>query len=284
MTTSTITSVPSVEFWPPVVEPKVGGLFPQVIWPAEEAVTNADLSNVVQPNPDRFIIGGVHVRTINYGGQNSSGVWDAPWCGAPTPSNATLNGSRPAFPAPFEAIHCWAFDSCDETEQSRDYVRLNAQRWLEQNEQNDVETSFAARMLTDAGTPQTSTSFLDALGKLEVAIGNTNLPGFIHISPYLAPFAVSHFSVLGNQPTGEGVLKTWLESVLIFGSGYSGSLGMTMIATSQVYGWRGAMSVTDAMYAPEDGTVTENQFVAVAERSYALGYEKLIAAVTVTLP
>ena len=48
------------------------------------------------------------------------------------------------------------------------------------------------------------------------------------------------------------------------------------MATSQVFGWRGAVQTNEAIRHDH------NQFVAVAERSVLLGYEKLIAAVTIS--
>jgi hypothetical protein len=269
----TIVNVPSVEFWPPPVQPGPGGLL--------ATITASNAWEETGPGPDRFSIGGVNIRTINYGGAGSSGVWTAPWCGDPDPTDQVKTGERPDFPDPFLPFHVWAFDACDETQQSRDYVRENAVRWLTLQESDDVERAFATRLLNDAGSPTTSTSLLDALGQLEVAIAATSVPGFIHASPYLMPYLANVFAI---DPYARPALKTHLGDTWIFGSGYSDSLDMTLVATSQPYGWRGDQSLTEAMYAPSDGTNTNNQFVALAERSFAIGYEKLIAAVTVTLP
>ena len=64
----------------------------------------------------------------------------------------------------------------------------------------------------------------------------------------------------------------------MFGGGYSGTLNTTLIATSQPYGWRNV---------PRTLTTVEqkyNQYVAVAEQSFVIGYEALIGAAYVTPP
>lgn len=275
-TTATITSVPTVEFWPPHVQESNNGLF--------AAIAQGDGWTDVGEGPDRFTIGGVQVRTINYGGENSSGVWEAQWCGDADPDDQIKHGSRPDFPDTFNPIHVWAWDACAATAtQDHRYVVENASRWLSLQENNDVETAFAARLINEAGTPETSTSLLDALGQLEAAIAATRLPGYIHVSPYLAPFLSAAMVFKPDAPNSAKLPKTILGSTFVFGAGYGDSLAMTMVATSQPYGWRGDPAVTEAMYEAADGTDTQNQFVAVAERSFAVGYEKLIAAVDVTL-
>lgn len=266
--TISITGTPSVEFWPPRIEPSPGGLF--------DAIAQNNAWVETGQGPDRFIIGGVNIRTINYGGKNSSGVWDAPWCGPADPDTQVKEGVRPEFPDVYQPVHAWAYDACDPSAWSRDYVRENAERWLELQESNDVEMAFAARMLNDAGAPASSSSFLDALGKLEAAIAETGLPGFIHASPYWAPYAAVSMAVkpapIGSpQQTNMGT--TW-----VFGGGYRNSLDSVLVATSQPYGWRGAVAVTEAMY-----DATDPLFIAVAERSFVVGIEKVIAAVDVTI-
>jgi hypothetical protein len=273
--TAPITSVPTVEFYPPRLTPSHNGLF--------GAIEQGDAWFDEGSHAVRFTIGGVRVRSINYGGPNSSGVWNAPWCGLPTPPNATKSGARPAFPVKFDPIIVWAFDACDETEQSRAEVRENAQRWLEILAPFNVEKAFITRLKTDAGLPASSTSFLDAVGQIENAIAITGLPGFIHASPALMPYAAMNQLLVKDTPTG--MLKTPLGSTWVFGGGYGTVLGKEMIATSQPYGWRDSPGLTETMYEPHDSvTAYLNQFIAIAEQQFAVGYEQIISAVTATTP
>ena len=272
--TDLITAVPSVEFNPPRLTPDDHGLF--------AAIAQGNAWVDVGSGANRFSIGGVRVRTINYGGEDSSGVWDAPWCGDPAPGQLKA-GERPGFPDTFAPIVTWAYDACDEFEQTRAEVRENALRWLEIHSPIDVEKAVGTRLLADAGLPATSTSFLDALGQLEAAIAETGLPGYIHASPALAPYATNahemYLATRGSLPT------TSLGTTWVFGGGYVRTLNKVMVATSQPYGWRDAPGITEAMYEPSDGVANaENQFVAIAEQTFAVGFEKVIAAVDVTTP
>lgn len=273
-TTEPITAVPSVEFYPPRLTPADHGLF--------AAIARGNAWTDVGSGANRFSIGGVRVRTINYGGEDSSGVWDAPFCGNPAPG-VTKHGERPGFPDTFPPIVTWAYDSCDEFAQTRAEIRENAQRWLELRAPIDVEKAVGTRLLADAGTPATSTSFLDALGQLEAAIAETGLPGYIHASPYYAPYAANaHEMYLADR----GALATTsLGSAWVFGGGYTKTLNKVLVATSQPFGWKDAPGTTEAMYEPNDGvTVSANQFVVIAEQTFAVGFEHVIAAVTVTTP
>ena len=271
--TTLITSVPTVEFDPPRIASTDRGLF--------AAITQGNSWVDVGSGANRFSIGGVRIRTINYGGEESSGVWNAPWCGSPDPSNSTKGGDRPAFPDPFEPIVTWAYDSCDEFEQTRAEIRENAQRWLTIHAPIQVERAVATRLLVDGGSPASSTSFLDALGQIEAAIAETGLPGFIHASPALAPYATNLRNVAYR---GTELPITTLGTTWVFGGGYGDILGTTLVATSQPYGWKDAPAVTEAMYSPNDSvTASANQFVTLAEQTFAVGFEQVIAAVEVTL-
>jgi len=275
MTTASITSVATEEFWPPRQPLQDQGLFLAI-------GANDGWVKETGEGPDRFAIGGVRVRTINYGADGSSGVWNAPWCGDADPDTQIKNGARPSFPDIFEPIHVWAWDACDPTSQSRDYVRENATQWLQISEQNDVETAFATRLLNDAGTLPSTADFIAALGALEVAIAKTRIQAYIHASPRVAAQAAFNQVLLQDD---HGQWHTPLGSMWVFGGGYDGLLDDTLVATSQPYGWRGAIALTEAMIEPDHGagTASTTDFAVVAERSFAVGYEKLIGAVQVTL-
>jgi hypothetical protein len=259
MTTIQVTNAP-VEFDPPVVNPAPQGLYPVVNW------------SETKNGPSRFLIAGARVRTINYGGEDVSGVWDAPWCGDPTDPDAEKGGTRPPFPDPFEPTTVWAFDQCDLTAQSQAEVRRNAAQWLRLQEQTAIEREFAARLLLDAGAADPAADLTEAVGMLEAAFAVSNTLGFIHASAALAAPAESARLILRSGST----LKTPLGHTWVFGGGYVEGLDTTLVATSQVFGWRDSVEVREAIEHKY------NQFVAIAERSVLVGYEALIGAAEVT--
>ncbi|MBD0859634.1 hypothetical protein IA539_00185 [Gordonia sp. zg691] len=61
----------------------------------------------------------------------------------------------------------------------------------------------------------------------------------------------------------------------MFGGGYVDGLGATLVGTSPTFGWRTGVEVRDAI-AHHD-----NLFIAVAERSVVVAYEKAVAAATI---
>ena len=107
----------------------------------------------------------------------------------------------------------------------------------------------------------------DAVSILETELAKAGVTGYLHASPKWAAYlAEARLMTGGKSPMGH----TW-----VFGSGYDDALGNTIVATTPLYGWRGPLTVRDAIK-------TElNQYVAVAERSLLIAYEAAVAAVTV---
>jgi len=252
--------MPAVPYDPPLINPSPNGLFPAVSWTEDG------------DQPPRYLGEGVLIRTRNYGGEGSSGVWDAEWCQNPTDPNVKKTGERPDFLDPFEPVTAWAYDQCDPSAYSRQYVQDNAAQWLRLMEQTDVEHALALRMLADAGTPDTASDLVGALGHLEGQLAVSNTVGYIHAS---AEWAASAAQALLIRYTGAGML-TPMGHRWVFGGGYVNGLGDTLVASSQPYGWRGAANVYTTIEA------RYNQFVAVAERSFVVGYEAILGAVTIT--
>jgi len=229
--------------------------------------------------PDRYLMNGVRVRTYNYGAETSSGVWDAPWCEASdvaqTPGGFK-GGTRPTFPPDYEPMTAWAYDACDLTPDTQNEILLHAEQWLKLTAPVDLERSLATRMLTDAGSLSTAVDFLTALGQIEIAIGLTGTLGYVHASPLLAATAAFHNCLIKDGD----VLKTPLGHTWVFGGGYAdilvSSTDSVMTATSKLYGWRNPSQMLT--------TVEQkfNQYVAVAERSFCVGYESLVGSAVVT--
>lgn len=302
MTTSLVTGN-AVEFWPPVVAPSPHGLLPAVAWWPDEAEGEGTFTLPEMPNArgmypkfdsgrhdllraleagrgwydgddsdaDRFLIAGVHFRTFNYGGSSSTGQWDESWCSPPTyhPS-PTKSGTRPTDPDDYTPVVVWAYDQCDMSPYSYTEVKRNAQQWLRLLAPINVEQEFAVRMLADAGELPSAVDFTTALGQLEGAIAASGTVGYIHASATLASAAGRCSNIVHDKQTGQ--LKTHLGNIWVFGGGYVSTLENTLCATSRVYGWQSEAVLRD--------TVEEryNQFVAVAEQSFAVGYEAFLGA------
>jgi len=249
-------------FDPPQAPPLSDGLYQHVIWPDDAA------------QPPRFLLhDGVVVRPHNYGSATGFGVWGAAWSAKPGDITEVKKGERPdaANLTPFNPETVFGADhnyNADLTAASRQEVRDRALRNLERNDPMAVERQLAARMLSDAGAPTAATGIVDALSKLESAIGKTGAPAFIHASAGWS----AHFS---NAQLLSGI-TTALGNTVIFGGGYVDGLNDVLVATSQVYGWRGDVQAFEAIEEKH------NYFVAVAERSVLLGYEKLVAAVKIS--
>ena len=257
----TVETVPApVVFDAPLVNPAPNGLYGATSW-ADEG------------EPNRWLTAGVQVRPHNYGGEQAFGVWSGSWCGAPADPNDKKRGTRPNMdPDAFDPITAWAEDDCDLTAPSRAEVIERAQQNLRLLEQNAVETEFAARMLTDAGTAHTAANIVDAVSQLENMLARTNTIGLIHASPGWAAIAAQAMLLVRSGSS----LKTPLGHTWVFGGGYVDALGTRLVATSPTFGWRGEAAVRSTEY------FEWNRFFAVAERNVVVGYEKAVGAVQIT--
>jgi hypothetical protein len=249
--------IQSVQFEAPLVNPTTYGLYAATSWTDETG-------------PPRWFDGGVTIRPHNYGGDDASGVWGADWCAQPDDltESDVKTGVRPAIPDAFDAITLWAYDECDLTEPSQQEVRERVQQNLRLRERPMVEREFSARLLADAGTVQTKSDLAALVGYLEGLIAESGTAGLLHASaelaaPLIAARLVSRTSAGLRSPLG----NQW-----VFGGGYIDGLGGTLAATSLVYGWRGEVTVRDTIEH------TSNTFVAIAERSVAVGYELALGA------
>jgi hypothetical protein len=188
----------------------------------------------------------------------------------------TKFGSRPDILEPFDPITVWAYDECDLTEASQEEIIARAAQILRLEESVGVEREFAARLLLDAadlpGPAQTVSTLRLAVGYLEAQMALTNTLGFFHVGAQWA--AAEPLGIFNRQGT------RWvspLGHVWVIGGGYVDGLDDTIIATSQPYGWRDEPAVRTAI-----DTVHKDVFAAIAERTVLVGYEHLIAAVTIT--
>lgn len=255
------TAFSPVYFDAPLVNPAPNGLFGATNWQTTDG-------------PLRWLDSGIDVRVFNFGGSSAFGVWRAPWCGAieDLAPEDLKEGERPEFPDAFLPMTSWAYDQCDLTVASQAEVRARAEQVHRLQEPNAAEVEFADRLLDDV-TPVSVDDIVEAVSTLEAAISLTNTTAVIHAGAQWAAYA-AQAQLIVRSGTG---LKTPLGNSWAFGGGYSTALGATLVATSQPFGWRGQVTVQDAM------KLEWNRFAAVAERSLVIAYENAIGAATITI-
>lgn len=249
----------AVQFVAPNINPSVPGLFAATDW---------------QNDPDNRFLHGVVIRGANYGGEQSAGVWASDWC-TPPPIEQTerKEGTRPDILDRFDPVTVWGYDECDLTRPSRAEVEDRAAQILRLQEQPMVEREFAARLLVDAadlGAIPTAATLRAAVAALEGEAAKTNTLVYFHVAADWVAIDPDMFKKSGTSwvsPSGH----TW-----IIGGGYVDGLTNTIVATSQPFGWRDAATTRTAI------DERHNLYAAVAERSVTIGYEAVIAAVTVT--
>jgi hypothetical protein len=259
---TTPAALPALEFEVPLVNPAPGGLYTVTSW---TEVTG----------PSRFLGEGVRIHVRNFGGEQSTGVWESEWC--VDPGDQLKSGERPDNLDPFAPITCWAVDSCDLTAPSQQEVRERAAQNLRLLEQTAVEREFSERLLIE-GIPNHAgvLSLTDAVAHLEKCFAETNTVGLIHASAGLAAYATKD-----NLVTRSGAaLKTPMGHTWVFGGGYVDGLVASagesvIVGTSPIYGFRNPVEVREAIDA------THNTFIAIAERSLSLGFEHCVGAATI---
>lgn len=249
----------------PLVNPAAGGLWQATAWQID-----AD-------GKPRWLMSGVEVRPFNYGGEASFAEWSADWCASEADldpdSDVKRSAGRPEALDAFPALTVWAADECDLTEPSRAEVRTRAGHNLRLLEQKALEEHVAPRMLADAGAAVAVADIVEAVGALEDAFAETNTAGFIHARPGVA--AVAARANLLVRTSGSG-FRSPLGHLWVFGGGYVDTLGDTLVATSQPFGWR-----TEPMFKTASD-VERGVFTAISERSMVVGYEAAVAAVEIT--
>ncbi|TWS20209.1 hypothetical protein FK529_08825 [Tsukamurella asaccharolytica] len=250
-----------IEFDPPLLNPAPGGLYAATRFVSDSTT-----------EVPRWLASGVLVRPRigNYGGGESVGIWDAPWCDT-TPTQRK-EGERPGLLDPFTPATVWAYaDACDMTEPERSVVEARALQNLRLIEPTLVEREFAARLLIDAGTPVAAPDLVRAIGHLEGLFAKTNTLGLIHLNPELLA-ELAHLNLVVRD--GSGFAKSPAGHTYVLGGGYVAGLGRTLVATSQTFGWRD-QPVTREALEPREG-----EYAVIAERSVVVGYEANLGAVT----
>jgi hypothetical protein len=224
-----------------------------------------------QPEGANRFLHGVEVRGQNY--PVAHGVWATAWCAPPPLENPERKeGDRQDILDIFDPITVWAYDECDLTEPSRAEVEANAAQALRLTEQPDVEREFAERLKLDAadlGAAVTRPNIKEAVAYLEGQAAETGALAYFHVGAHWVAREMGLFIKSGTRWTSP------LGNIWVVGGGYVDGLDDQIVATSQPYGWRNEAVTRTAT------DVRTNTYAAVAERSVSIGYEAVIAAVTV---
>lgn len=249
---------PAVFYEAPAANPAGLGLL--------EAATPGTLST----DQLRRLASGVEVRTPNCG--TAFGTWDVRYCYV-APDGTVKNGDRPADAPAFEPVLTWAYDECDPQE-SDEQVEARARQLHRLHDPLLVESHFAERVLADADAPTAVGDIVAAVSALEEDLGDTGMLGVIHASRRFAAYAAQAELIVRSG----ALLKTPLGHTWVFGAGYAGVLGNTLVATGPVTSFRPEAWTRFALEP------SINRRLAVVERLSVVTYECFAGAVTVTPP
>lgn len=182
-----------------------------------------------------------------------------------------------------ELIHAdplvvWAATECA-PDQTEDEQLGRARQIRTLKEPLMVESVFATRLLNDAGAGAMAPSLMEAIGLLEVYLGELGYTGYLHASRKWAVEAG-----LLNAASGTAVLRTKLGNTWVFGGGYDSALGDTIVATGPLFLWRSA-PIEHVVTTGSHVTASYNNTVyAMSERVVTVGYECAAYAVTIGTP
>lgn len=179
----------------------------------------------------------------------------------------------------FDPIVVWAADECA-TDTTEGEAQARADQTLRLHAPTLVEAAFAGRLLADAAAPTVVASLEEAIGVLEEFMGEQGYTGYIHAARrWAAPASQYRWT---NQ-TG-AILRTPLGSGWVFGGGYGGVLGDTLVATGPLYLWRDSPTRQSVTTGSSSVAAHNNSVYALAEQVFVPAYECAIMAVTITPP
>jgi hypothetical protein len=241
---------------------------------AIDALPNVDDGQVYVSSPGAgvYLVSHSIPGTTSVNGASLTG----PAAGAKT-EPVRKQGERPEDGDPFPPITAWGADECGPGRDSEAEQIVRAQQNLKLLEPIAVERELAERMLADAAANSaiaTRSRLASGIAYLEGLLAETGTVGIIHASAQWAAIAANQQLLPYQQTVG---LKTRLGHQFAFGGGYVDGLGLTLVATSAVYGWRDTVMVRTAM----SSSPYDNRVIAIAERSVCVAYEELIGAVTI---
>lgn len=219
----------------------------------------------------RELLAGIDLFPFNC--DTGVGSYSPDVCDSTPPDKAP--GARPEL-LHFDPLVVWAAAECapDQTE-AEEMARARQIRAL--HEPLIVESAFATKLLADAGAAGSATSLADAIGQLEVFLGEQGYTGYLHAS---RKWAVEAGFL--NAASGSAVLRTRLGNTWVFGGGYDSALGNTIVATGPVTAWRSAPFEQVVTTGSHVTAAYNNTVYALSERVVTVGYECAVHAVTIT--
>jgi hypothetical protein len=221
----------------------------------------------------RELLAGIDIFPFNCDTGVGSYVPDI--CDTTPPEKAP--GARPDL-LHFDPLVVWAAAECapDQTE-AEELARARQIRTL--HEPLIVESAFATTLLADAGAAAAATSLMDAIGQLEVFLGEQGYAGYLHAS---RKWAVEAGFL--NAASGSAVLRTNMGNTWVFGGGYDSALGNTIIATGPITVWRSTPFEEVVTTGSHVTPAYNNTVYALSERVVTVGYECAVHAVEITIP
>lgn len=253
--------MPPVIFDAPPVAPQGFGLY--------SAATVFDTAG-----PTREL-GGVEVWPYNC--DTGYGTYPAALCWTDNAEAPVKDPGERGAPETFGPTVVYGASEC-RTDQTEDEVMGRARHNRELHEPQLIESAFASRLLTDAGTPDTAATLVEALGKLEEWLGEQGYNGLIHAARRWSAPAAGLFDDTARGPH----LMTHLDNTWVFGGGYGSTLGNTLVATGPVFIWRAApferVVTTGSHSVPE----FNNTVYGLSERVVTVARECPVYAVTIT--
>lgn len=218
----------------------------------------------------RELLAGIDLYPFNC--DTGVGSYSPELCDPSPPEKAP--GARPDLQH-FDPLVVWAAAECA-PDQTQEEEMARARQILALHEPLIVESALATRLLADAGAPAAATSLIDAIGQLEVFLGEQGYAGYLHASRKWAVEA----GFLGAA-NGTAVLRTRLGNTWVFGGGYDSALGDTVIATGPLTVWRSTPFEQAVTTGSHVTAAYNNTVYALTERVVTVGYECAVHAVTI---
>lgn len=145
---------------------------------------------------------------------------------------------------------------------------------LAHGEEAAIGKALAKRVTLDGGAPSAGTGLTPAvaLAQMEGYLASAGIAGFIGMDARVASLVSDKLEQHGNQLTTKLGTPVWLTYLDATGTGW-------VVATGRIIVYRAPASV----HGPVQKMPEANQFIALAERPYVMGYECPMGKATATI-
>lgn len=249
-------ALPPISYTAPLAQPAGRGLM--------------SIATVIDVPPPARLSGGVEIQGSNCSA--SYGQWPADPC---ADTDGMSKQPERGEPHVWPAITVWGADECD-PDVSESTLRERSEHDMKVGSRLLAEESFYSEALDRVEVEDEGDGIVDAVARLEAALGQIGIQGVIHAPRALAAHAETANLVRhsGNRP------KTPLGHYWSFGAGYvhaDDADQVTMVATSPVFVWRSEISTSVGV------DHAHNLRTAVSERMIVAGAECVAAATHVDI-